>query len=97
MQRPSDFTAGNASLGLGALNGGTTQIFQQLIFRPTVGLGGPRTVVNGLYLGSAAIYPGGGVHGAPGWLAARAALRDNTSLGALTRHPKSALLARLYR
>jgi len=97
VQRPSDFTAGNASLGLGALNGGTTQIFQQLIFRPTVGLGGPRTVVNGLYLGSAAIHPGGGVHGAPGWLAARAALRDNTSLGALTRHPKSALLARLYR
>lgn len=97
VQRPSDFSAGNASLGLGALNGGTAQIFQQLVFRPVPGLGGPRTVVNGLFLASAAIHPGGGVHGAPGWLAARAALHDNTALGALTRYPKSALLARFYR
>ncbi len=97
VQRPSDFTAGNASLGLGALNGGTTQLFQQLVFRPVPGLGGPRTIVNGLFLASAAIHPGGGVHGAPGWLAARAALHDNTALGSLTRHPKSALLTRFYR
>ena len=95
VQRPSDFEAGNASMGNGALGGGTSQLFQQLVFRPTLGLGGPRTVVDGLYLGSAAIHPGPGVHGACGWLAARAALRDAAPLGLLTRRPTTALLRHL--
>ena len=97
VQRPSDFTAGNASLGPAAVNGGTMQLFQQLVFRPTAGLGGPRTVVPGVYLGSAAIHPGGGVHGACGWLAARAALRDSAATAFLRRRATSALLQRLYR
>ena len=97
VQRPSDFVAGNANLGLGSLNGGTMQLHQQLVFRPTAGLGGPRTVVPGVYLGSAAIHPGGGVHGACGWLAARAALRDATPTAAVRRCVTSALTDRLAR
>ena len=95
VQRPSDFVAGNANLGSGSLNGGTMQLHQQLVFRPAAGLGGPRTVVPGVYLGSAAIHPGGGVHGACGRLAARAALRDATPTGALRRRATSALARRL--
>ncbi|TDU83256.1 phytoene dehydrogenase-like protein [Kribbella voronezhensis] len=97
LQRPSDLAAANASLALGALGGGTTQLHQQLIFRPTIGLGSPRTVVSGLYLGSSAIHPGPGVHGACGHLAARTALRDASALGALTRTPATAALRHLQR
>jgi phytoene dehydrogenase-like protein len=77
VQRPSDLAAANANLVGGAVNGGTAQLFQQLFFRPVTGLGGPRTPVDGLYLGSAAIHPGGGVHGACGYLAARQAVLDH--------------------
>jgi phytoene dehydrogenase-like protein len=58
----------------GAVNGGTAQIHQQLVFRPAPGLGRPETHVDGLYLASAAAHPGGGVHGACGANAAHAAL-----------------------
>jgi phytoene dehydrogenase-like protein len=34
----------------------------------------PETGIRGLYLGSASAHPGGGVHGAPGAIAARALL-----------------------
>jgi phytoene dehydrogenase-like protein len=58
----------------GAVNGGTAQIHQQLVFRPTPGLGRPETPIDGLYLASASAHPGGGVHGACGANAAHAAL-----------------------
>jgi len=58
----------------GSVNGGTAQIHQQLVFRPAPGLARPETHVDGLYLASAAAHPGGGVHGACGANAARAAL-----------------------
>lgn len=77
VQSPRDLESANANLGHGAVGGGTQQLFQQAIWRPVTGLGGPRTHVAGLYLGSAATHPGGGVHGGSGYLAARAALRDS--------------------
>ncbi len=55
----------NANLHGGAINGGTTALHQQLVFRPTPGTGRPETPVPGLYLASASAHPGGGVHGAP--------------------------------
>lgn len=65
----------NANLVGGAINGGTTAVHQQLVFRPTPGLGRPETPVTGLYLASSSAHPGGAVHGACGSNAARAALR----------------------
>ena len=71
---PPMLEAADANLVGGAVNGGTAQLHQQLIFRPTVGLGRAETPIRGLYLASASAHPGGGVHGACGANAARAAL-----------------------
>ncbi|MEU6478645.1 NAD(P)/FAD-dependent oxidoreductase [Streptomyces sp. NPDC047017] len=65
----------DANLDTGSINGGTTAIHQQLVFRPVPGTGRPETPVPGLFLASAGAHPGGGVHGAPGANAARAVLR----------------------
>ena len=83
VQSPADLEARNASLVDGALNAGTSAIHQELVFRPTPGLGRPETPIDGLYLASASAHPGGGVHGACGWNAARCALRANGRLGLL--------------
>lgn len=64
----------NLNLVGGSINGGTAQLHQQLVFRPTPGNGRPTTPVAGLYLGSSSAHPGGGVHGACGANAARAAV-----------------------
>ncbi|MCX4238335.1 MULTISPECIES: phytoene desaturase family protein [Streptomyces] len=88
---PPTLQALNANLHGGAINGGTTALHQQLVFRPVPGTGRPETPVKGLYLASASAHPGGGVHGAPGSNAARAALRRNLPNG-LTRAQR--LLAR---
>ena len=71
---PHELEARNENLLGGAINGGTANLQQQLVFRPVPGLGRAETPVRGLYLGSAAAHPGGGVHGACGSNAARAAL-----------------------
>jgi phytoene dehydrogenase-like protein len=97
VQLPGDLQAADPNLVHGAVNGGTAQLFQQLVFRPVPGLGRSETVVGGLYLGSASAHPGGGVHGVCGWLAARAALADHGSFGALRRRMTSAALELLYR
>jgi phytoene dehydrogenase-like protein len=47
---------------------------QQLVFRPVPGLGRAETPIRGLFLASASAHPGGGVHGACGANAARAAI-----------------------
>ncbi|MEU9109967.1 NAD(P)/FAD-dependent oxidoreductase [Streptomyces xanthophaeus] len=72
---PTTLQAMDENLHNGAINNGTTALHQQAMFRPTPGTGRPETPVKGLYLASAAAHPGGGVHGAPGANAARAALR----------------------
>jgi phytoene dehydrogenase-like protein len=71
---PAGLEAANRNLLGGAINAGTAQLHQQLVFRPTPGLGRPETPLRGLYLAGASTHPGGGVHGAAGANAARAAL-----------------------
>jgi phytoene dehydrogenase-like protein len=74
VQTPADLEAADANLVGGAVNAGTSGLHQQLIFRPTPGPGRPETPIEGLYLAGASAHPGGGVHGACGWNAARSAL-----------------------
>ena len=71
---PRELEQRNANLRGGATNGGTANLHQQLIFRPVPGLGRAETPITALYLGSASAHPGGGVHGAAGANAAKAAL-----------------------
>lgn len=93
VQTPGDLEDTDPSLVGGALNGGTAQLHQQLVFRPVPGFGRSETAVRGLFLASSSAHPGGGVHGAPGWVAAQAALRT-ASLGGL---PGRLLVAGLRR
>jgi phytoene dehydrogenase-like protein len=72
---PHDLECADANLLGGSINGGTSQLHQQLVFRPTFGWPGPGTPVRDLWLASASAHPGGGVHGACGANAARALLR----------------------
>jgi phytoene dehydrogenase-like protein len=73
---PHELEAANANLRGGDIGGGTSQLHQQLLFRPLGGGGTGRaeTPVAGLFLASASAHPGGAVHGACGANAARAAL-----------------------
>ncbi|MGH9044439.1 MAG: phytoene desaturase family protein [Acidimicrobiales bacterium] len=80
---PRDLESHDANLVGGGINGGTAALHQQLCFRPYPGLGRPETPIPGLYLASSSAHPGGGVHGACGANAARAALRAQTPAGKL--------------
>jgi phytoene dehydrogenase-like protein len=70
---PSELEARNASL-LGGDVGGGSYVLRQVVFRPVPSLAPYRTPLAGLFIGSAAAFPGGGVHGVPGHAAARLAL-----------------------
>jgi len=94
---PLELAAHDANLVHGAINAGTAALHQQLLFRPTPGLGRPETHVRGLYLASASAHPGGGVHGACGWNAARAALRGHHGTGRLAARGLVAAQRRLAR
>jgi phytoene dehydrogenase-like protein len=77
---PADMQRENPSLVGGALGGGTAAAFQQLFLRPVPSLGRADTPVDRLFLASSSAHPGGGVHGAPGANAARAALARDKGL-----------------
>lgn len=83
LSSPRELQKHSSNFSRGAFNAGTTAIHQQLVFRPTPGLGRPETPVAGLYLASSSAHPGGGVHGACGANAARAALRHQGTTGRL--------------
>jgi phytoene dehydrogenase-like protein len=83
-QSPLSMEAEDANLLRGDKSLGSAQLHQQLVFRPRLGLGRTETPVPGLYLASASAHPGGGVHGACGANAARAALAHDR-LSRLTR------------
>jgi phytoene dehydrogenase-like protein len=57
----------------GRINGGTARARNQLLLRPRFGR---PELAHSLYLASMSAHPGGGVHGAPGWIAAQAAVRS---------------------
>jgi phytoene dehydrogenase-like protein len=92
---PPGLEAHDANLVGGAINGGTAALHQQVVLRPGPGLGGPDTPVRGLYLASSSAHPGGGVHGACGANAARAALHDQQGAGRLVRGPARRAVLRL--
>jgi phytoene dehydrogenase-like protein len=97
VQTPSDLEMADANLFGGAVNGGTASIHQQLVFRPTPGLGRADTVIDRLYLAGASAHPGGGVHGGPGANAARSALRREGRGGGAYRRAVDVAFARIYR
>jgi phytoene dehydrogenase-like protein len=71
---PSELEARNPNLVGGDVGGGSYHL-RQAVFRPVPALSPYRTPLSGLFLGSAATFPGGAVHGVPGDAAGRAALR----------------------
>ena len=71
---PAELEARNANLVGGDVGGGSYRL-RQVVFRPLPKLTPYSTPLKGLYIGSAATFPGGAVHGVPGDAAARAALR----------------------
>jgi phytoene dehydrogenase-like protein len=95
---PAGLESEDPSLVGGAVGGGTAAAFQQLFLRPIPGLGRADTPVERLFLASASAHPGGGVHGAPGANAARAALaRDGAVTGKLYQGVISAANRAIYR
>jgi phytoene dehydrogenase-like protein len=72
---PTELQARNPNLVQGDVGGGSYRM-PQAIFRPLPSVCPYRTPVRGLYLGSAATFPGGAAHGVCGDAAARVALRD---------------------
>jgi phytoene dehydrogenase-like protein len=97
VQGPADLERHNSNLVTGAINGGTAQLHQQLVFRPVPGLGGAATPIDRLFLAGSSAHPGGGVHGACGSNAARAALARTGSTGRVRRAAQTALMKRIYR
>jgi len=78
---PAELEGADANLVGGMIGGGTIALHQMLVFRPIPQLSPTRTPVAGLFLGSDATHPGGGVHGACGANAARSALRYLATTG----------------
>ena len=80
IRTPAHIERDNPSLSGGDLAAGSFGLDQQLIFRPDPRLCRYRTPLSGLYVAGGWVHPGAGVHGMPGWNAARMILKD--------RHPR---------
>jgi phytoene dehydrogenase-like protein len=87
---PADLERRNQNLVNGDVGGGSYRL-DQVVLRPIPSLSPYRTPVAGLYLGSAAVFPGGAVHGVPGDAAARAAIADQGVLRSALRVPRRLL------
>jgi phytoene dehydrogenase-like protein len=70
---PRDLERRNSNL-IGGDVGGGSYALDQVIFRPVAKLSPYLTPLRGLFIGGAATFPGGAVHGVPGHAAARLAL-----------------------
>jgi phytoene dehydrogenase-like protein len=73
---PTGLEARNANLIGGDVGGGSYK-FRQVLFRPLPKLTPYATPMKGLFIGSAATFPGGAVHGVCGDAAARAAISES--------------------
>lgn len=93
---PRQLQRDDRNLVSGAINGGTSALHQQLVFRPVTGLGRAETPVRGLFLAGASAHPGGGVHGACGGNAARAAIAERRLAGRAGALAVRAAMHRLY-
>jgi phytoene dehydrogenase-like protein len=85
---PLDLEAHDANLVGGDSVAGSHHLRQNFLFRPLPGYSNYRTPVDGLYMTGASTWPGGGVTGLPGHLAAQAMLSRrglSTRIGALIR------------
>jgi phytoene dehydrogenase-like protein len=78
---PRDLQARNPNLVGGDSVAGSHHLRQNFIFRPLPGYSGYRTPVDGLFMTGAATWPGGGVTGLPGQLAAKAVLKATRRRG----------------
>ncbi len=76
---PGELERRDRNLVGGDVGGGSYRL-RQVVFRPVPRLSPYRTPLRGMYLGSAAAFPGGAVHGVPGDAAALTALADARSL-----------------
>ncbi|HTR89655.1 MAG TPA: NAD(P)/FAD-dependent oxidoreductase [Solirubrobacteraceae bacterium] len=73
---PAELQRRNANLVDGDVGGGSYTL-SQVLFRPLPSPAPNRTPLAGLYICSAATFPGGAVHGVPGRAAARLALAES--------------------
>lgn len=80
MRPPAQSERENPSLLGGDIAGGSYELDQQLVFRPTPQLSRYRTPVGGLFVAGSSTHPGGAVHGMSGRGAARALLREHRLL-----------------
>jgi phytoene dehydrogenase-like protein len=87
---PADLEARDANLVGGDVGGGSYRL-DQVVLRPIPSPSPYRTPVTGLYVGSAATFPGGAVHGVPGDAAARAAIADQGRVRGALKAPRRLL------
>jgi phytoene dehydrogenase-like protein len=76
IRSPAQTQLENPSLVGGDLGGGSYELDQQLVFRPSPQLSRYGTPIKGLFVAGASTHPGGAVHGMSGRGAARALLRQ---------------------